>query len=224
MELSLFWTAALTYPAVFFTIPLGILLIYWLLVILGTLDLDLLPDLEHGPGHWPAVLGLSEGVPVMIVVSLLVFSGWLISMPATAWLVLSLPGTGLQMLAGTGVLAVAGFLALWLTAALSWPLRRLFSQDTSHARERLEGKMCTITTSRVDSKFGQAQYEDGGAGLILSVRYARVPGHARVPGAEAPNLLTKGSKAVILAYNAEDNTYWVTALEDILRDDRPDTL
>jgi len=206
-----FWTTILTFPTVLFTVMLGVLLLYWVFVIIGALDLDIFTpdaevdaDLDLEPDASAAgftdllsSLGLG-GVPFMIVLSLLVFFAWMLSVPATAYLVLTLPNTLAQLLMALLVLAGSLLGSLLITAQLVRPLRQIFSSQSSVVtRDRLAGKLCTITTSRVNEHFGQAQFNDGGAGLILSVR------------ADTPNTLRKGSQAVILEYNAVEDSYWV---------------
>lgn len=208
-----FWTTLLTFPTVLFTVLLGVMLLYWILVILGALDLDWFDlDLEAGSdlsldtqptGLAGMISGLGlGGVPLMIVFSLLVFFAWTLSVPATAYLVLPLPGALLQFAMGLGVLFVSVFISLLLTARMVRPLRKLFASSPTVSRERLAGKLCVITTGRVDEHFGQAQFHDGGAGLILSVR------------AETPNTLGKGRQAIILEYQSAEDTYWVAPFED----------
>lgn len=64
----------------------------------------------------------------------------------------------------------------------------------------LIGKECILTTLRVDEGFGQASYDDGGAGLILTVR------------CEGENDLTRGSRAVIVDYHEAHDTYTIKPL------------
>lgn len=62
-------------------------------------------------------------------------------------------------------------------------------------QEALVGQMCSITTLEVSETFGQASVNDGGAGLILSVR------------CPSGNVLTRGAAARIVYYNAHAGTY-----------------
>jgi len=99
------------------------------------------------------------------------------------------------------------FSSLWLSAYISVflirPLKPLFIVEEIHAQESLIGKTCVISTLRVDEKFGQAHYDDKGAGLILAVR------------AKTPNRLTKNVEVLIIAYDSADDTYTVASLDDL---------
>src|SRR5687768_9584421 len=76
--------ASLRFPVVVFTIGLGIVLVYWVFVLLGALDIDLLGGGDHDVGHDGhhidadgvfAKLGLGV-VPITITVSLIMLVGW----------------------------------------------------------------------------------------------------------------------------------------------------
>jgi hypothetical protein len=54
---------------------------------------------------------------------------------------------------------------------------------------------------RVDAGFGQALIEEGGTDLTIDVR------------CDPPNALVRRARAVVVAYDAEHNTYTVEAYE-----------
>ncbi len=54
---------------------------------------------------------------------------------------------------------------------------------------------------RVDGEFGQAEIEDGGAGLLVQVR------------SEEPNSLTRGSHALVFEYDNAEGVYHITEVE-----------
>lgn len=196
-----FLTTLMSFPAVVFTALLLMMALYWCLVIIGALDLDFmvhsgLDDLFDAAG--------SAGVPITVILSVLVLTGWCILMPLTHYVILPLPGETLRWGAGAAALFGVGLLSLWLTTHLIKPFKPLFHAHSAYAGEHLLGKLCVITTSRVDEKFGQAIYEDKGAGLLLSVQ------------ADTPNQLQKGSKAVILSYDKQNHSYTVAAYDEII--------
>ena len=145
-------------------LPFSILLIaaflYWLLVMLGALDLDLLHldhdhdaaqgDHGHHPGFFSGFLEfLSIGkVPVTIIVSFLVVSGWLVAMASELCLPLWWP---LDL-----VLAVA--LAIPLTGFACRPLRALFHALDGGIKTgiHLLGREGRITSATCDERFGTA--------------------------------------------------------------------
>ncbi|MCP4701879.1 MAG: ubiquinone biosynthesis protein [Gammaproteobacteria bacterium] len=212
MEYS-FLSTILSFPALILSGLLGIVLLYWVLVILGALDIELLgggdadggdaSGDEEGFGALLAFLGLG-GVPFTIAISLLVLCAWALAAICTHYLILPIAGTPWRLAAGLAGLLASLWLGAYVAALFIRPLRRVFVTQEVHARDRLEGKVCTITTLRVDENFGQGNYDDGGAGFILSVR------------ARTPNNLTKGVKAVILEYNTENDTYAVIPYNEIM--------
>jgi hypothetical protein len=198
-----FFAAILAFPTVAFTIPLGVVLLYWLAVLLGGLDLDLLGggeageagDADAGADGVLEVLGLG-GVPATFALSVLVFLAW----------TLCLLGSGLlgveSGLAKTGVAAASLGLAVPLAALAVKPLRRFFVLDRAVEHRSLVGKVCTVTTLRVDERYGQAEIADGGAGLLVQVR------------ARPDTGLARGDAAIVYEYR--DEVFWIAPLDRTL--------
>lgn len=81
--------------------------------------------------------------------------------------------------------------------------RRLWrARQEPPVQDALVGQTCRITTLEVTETFGQASFEDGGAGLLLSVRCA------------SPNSLTRGEAARIVSYNPAVGLYTVTPIAE----------
>jgi hypothetical protein len=231
--LSEFLNAILAFPTVVYTILLGVVVAYWLFVLLGALDIDLLGDADldghghadlhvdghghhfdgdghgHHHGHQDGdadspgglagliqTLGLG-GVPVTLMLSVLILAGWGFCLGVTelfgarsAWVAIAAPFVALA-------------LAVPVTAVVIRPLRRFFvSLDAPRHRDFL-GKVCTITTLRVDERYGQAEVEDGGAGLIVQVRSTE------------PGRLNRGDRALIFDY--KDEVFYVAPMDEALR-------
>lgn len=79
-------------------------------------------------------------------------------------------------------------------------LKRALKPQTQHGHNALVGRECVITTLEVSQTFGQARCEDGGAGLLLSVR------------CQQENDLTRGRVARVVAYHEGSDTYEVAPL------------
>ena len=243
--------AILAFPTVLYTIPLGVVLAYWLFVLLGALDIDLLghghldahghgldvaghghADLHldghghvDGPAHHGHVhdghvhdghdagdgddagglagmihaLGLG-GVPVTLMLSVLVLSAWVFCIGG-----MELVGAGAPGWQKAGVALGSLVLGVPVTSLLIRPLRRFFRAIAAPQHRDLLGKICTITTLRVDERYGQAEVEDGGAGLIVQVR------------SHEPGRLTRGDRAVIFDY--KDEIFYVGSLDEGTRRD-----
>lgn len=206
--------ASLQVPTVVFTIALGIVLVYWLFVLLGALDIDLLgggdvdidvdvdvsgdgveaghagdadADADGGPWHG---LGLGD-VPVTISVSLITLLAWLVALLVSHY---AITGGGWASLI---VLIGALVIALPIAALLVRPLAPVFAVKEGKSNADYVGHLCTITTGRVDDGFGQATIEDGGTVLIIAVRCDR------------PGALARGDRALIIEFDRERQAYVV---------------
>ena len=193
-----------------FTIPLGVCLVYWLLVVVGALGVDLLDgggdgvdggaDVDVGDGDVGGgeAEGAAKGLlslvgfgsaPVTVVVSFLSFFAWTASLVGSAYLAPVLGGVLPGWAAAAAVLAAAIVLGSVLTRLAVAPLRKVFAATSAPERRQLLGKLCTVQSGRVDGRFGQASFDDGGAGLLLNVTCAK------------ENRLKKGDRAVIVDHD-----------------------
>lgn len=204
--MSEFLSAILAFPTVVFTILLGVVVLYWLLVLVGALDLDVLDFADvDGDGDADGLGGVVEalglgGVPVMLSLSLLVLGAWgicLLAMELAGGL--GVVGAGLA----AGVAVAALLVAVPVTSFAVRPLRRLFVTHPAPESRSLVGRICTVTTLKVDERYGQAEIEDGGAGLLIQVRYS------------GPGRLGRGDKAVIFDY--KDDIFLVAPVDEALR-------
>lgn len=208
------WLEALFgYPTAIYTTLLVVVLIYWLAAIIGLvdfgsseIDLDLDAHLDGDAGDiglvagWVLAMGLN-GVPFSIVVSLLVFFGWLISALAGQYLLAWIATLPLRYLAGTVLLLLSFALSLLLTARVVRLMRGLFVSHAAKANADLVGSTCRVITLTVDEQFGQA--EVAGAGAAINIRVC----------APTPNTLGKDSIAQIVAYEPATQRYEIVALD-----------
>jgi hypothetical protein len=200
-----FLDAAFAFPTAIFTTLLGVVALYWLLALVGLVDLDsggMDTDLGD-PGFSSltgllAVLGL-QGVPFTIVASLLVLLSWTLTCMGAMWLLALLPGT-ISVFVGGTVLALASVsLAVPMTARLVKPLRGLFVTHTAIHNASLLGQYCKVLTQTVDEKVGRAEVAQRGANINIRV------------WAHAPNPLVRGSMARIIAYEEKAARYRIEA-------------
>jgi hypothetical protein len=216
--------ASFSFPAVIFSVAMIVVIVYWLIVLIGALDIDLLdPDIDTdtdidtgtdtgGLGALLSGIGLG-GVPVTVALSLLIAFAWFTGLVGTVLL----RGSGFV----TAVLAlfwiaivVAALLVGWCFARmLVLPLRRLFPDAKAPSRHDFVGKLCLIKTSRVDTKFGQAEVTaaDGSTALIQVRRHA---------ADEPQESLSTGSAALIFEYDIDGEFFWVTPYDRSLDPDR----
>lgn len=190
-----------SFPTVVYTIPLGVCLLFWLFSLLGTFDfLDLDVDSEAGFAGLLATFGLA-GVPITLSFSLLFLFAWTFTLCIDAWLLPWLPQGVIHDIAGMGVLMVNFVLAVYITGKITRPLSKLFVTHEARSNQSLLAKVCQITSMSVSDRFGQAKVEDGGAGLIISVR------------ASTPNDFKKGDTALIYEYDPDKNLYYISKLD-----------
>lgn len=195
--------AMIAFPTVVFTILLGLVAIYWTTVIIAGLDVDVLDldsSIDADASELLSALGL-RGVPLTVWLSFFVLIAWVALLLASV-----LVGPALQAIVGPLVsgtlIALSGMtLAAVLTSFAVRPVRRLFAAQVGPKNLALVGKVCTVTTMRVDGAFGQAEIEDGGAGLLVQVRSAE------------PNGLTRGSHALVFEYDNDEGVYHITEVE-----------
>ena len=238
-----FLSAILSSPTVVFTVLLIVIVLYWLMVIVGAIGVDVLHVGEAaggkiegmldgavegkiegvldgavdgavsgkvegvtgkleavGGGGFLAMLGFGK-VPATVVISSLVLWSWaLCLLAARSGAEMGLPAWSVQVLAP--VLAV--FLGGVLTGALVRAIGRFIVHQEPLRRADLVGKLCTITTGRVDANFGQALISEHGVDLTVDVR------------CDPPNSLRRNARAVIVAYDSEHHFFTVEAYDQPL--------
>lgn len=194
--------ASLRFPTVVFTIGLGIVLVYWVFVLLGALDIDVLGGVDGDAGADVHADGLFTKlgfgvVPITITISVTFLAGWvgslLVMQHVTAtW-------------AALVVLVAALVVGLGITRVLVRPLAPVFAVKEGKTNRDYVGHTCVVSTGRVDDAFGQATVEDGGTVLVISVRCDR------------SDRLARGDKALIIDFDDTRQAYLVEPITDIVR-------
>jgi len=184
------------------TILLGIVTFYWLMVIIGSLDLQLFDfDLDFDGDVDPeGVLGagmvglrfLNLGrIPLMLWMSVFALSFWFVSM---LWYDSSYAAN-----ATTASLVVLRNAAIGvvMTKVLTQPLLQLIDKTRTLSAYDLVGQVCVISTDEVnDEKKGQAKLGTEASPLLLNVRGR---------GAK----LVKGDLAKIVEFDPNQHIYYV---------------
>lgn len=202
--MDLFLQIALSFPTLVFSILLGVAVLYWVMAMVGLLELDILDTLalpegaELDPGGVAGLLmklGL-DGVPVTLIGTGFVFFGWIITYFVDLFLLQHFGSGMLRWLLGSGLLLGALILAMPLTGLVLRPLAPLFVKIKPVDSESLLGKVATVRSPDVTESRGSANLEDGGAGLILQVR-------------AEPGQFVRGDEVVLVEYLAQHNAYRV---------------
>jgi len=190
--------ASLRFPTVVFTIGLGIVLVYWLFVLLGALDIDLLGGADGDVDTSGLFAKLGFGVvPITITASVTLLAGWVGSLLVMQHVT--------ETWAAFVVLAAALMVGLGITRLLVRPLAPVFEVKEGKSNRDYVGHTCVIDTGRVDDAFGQATVEDGGTVLVISVRCDR------------SDQLARGDKALIIDFDDTRQAYLVEPITDIVR-------
>ncbi len=208
-----------SFPTAVPTVLLSVLMIYWLMSIIGVVEIGESLDLHGDVGHLDGIeaahggqempdfhtlagylvaLGLG-GVPLSVVASVLVFVTWLATALLHQYVIAFLPTDTLRMLSGVAVLAFSAALSIPIAARLIKPMRGLFVKHTARSNSSLVGLDCRIVTEKVDPGFGRAEVANAGGGINIRV------------WASAPNDLRKNSTAIIVAYDETTRQYEVQA-------------
>ena len=148
------------------------------------------------------LLGLLRlrSVPVTVSLSFIILSSWLTCTLAAQWLAPQLAGL-LPAAISLSIIGLASFLIGLLIASLAIrPLAPFFKTHEGQRRRDFLGAECSVTTSRVDARFGQAEIDDGGAGLLVQVR------------CDLANPLTRGQRALVIDFDERREAYVVEPL------------
>lgn len=189
------------------TLLLLLVLIYWLTVIFGVMDLSSLDvDLPETEVEAGADGGVFQAfleyfniryVPVSIMISLYALSFWVISMVANEY-VNPIKSGLIGLVIFLVNIPVSAHVAKWAGAPLV-PLFRGMRKEVSGKRKMI-GCRVVVTSSKADADFGQAEISGDGPPITLSVR-------------TEGEVIPKGVEAVILSYQEEANVYTITSME-----------
>lgn len=203
--MSEFLQIAIHMPVLPFTVVLGLCAIYWIVVIVGAIDVELLdvdPGSELGSGADASVLdwgmlGLRwfnlGDVPLMVWVSAFAVTAWL----AAALFDRELALEGVTLADSWFALLRNGAIGVFAAKVLTQPMKgRLRHREPNTWKEML-GRTVVVTSSEVTPQFGQAecQVEDG-APLKIHIR--------TIDGS-----LPKGAAAEIVDCEPEQHIYYV---------------
>ena len=207
--------ASISPNQILLTLLLGLVVFYWLLVILGALDFetdmlddfgDVDADAHHGHGVNTGGVWLTAGrlfgfsqVPIIVWLSFMVLFMWFVSLVLNQkWnadadtlkaLLLVLPNFAISAIA---------------TKLVTLPVAKLFKAmtDADTEAEEVIGRTGTIVSMEADERYGQLEIVTNGAPLLINVRTQ--------PG--APTLL-KGTQAQVTTAGPDNAFYLIASLK-----------
>jgi hypothetical protein len=201
-----FLQTALTFPTVIYSVLLCVCALYWVLAATGVAGDALGGDGGDvgdtgGAAAMLNTLGLS-GVPVMVVATVLSFTGWVATYYLHLLVLRHLPD-GVRVLAGIGVMLAVLVPAAAATSLVLRPVRRALTR-LRPGEPPLLGRSAVVITPIMTGEYGQASVDDGGAGLVLQVRH------------EDPTPLQRGDRIVLIEYLEGQNAYRVVPEQQFL--------
>ena len=214
-----FLLTIVSFPTVFFTILLGVMVLYWLCAAFGLVDIEVLdmdlPDVD-GQVHAHAEhtfaetfagillrLGLN-GVPVTIIITFIALIGWLISYYLSYFEWFLFGYNWVRYVVGIPIIIFSLYLAVLVTAQLIKPLRKVFAKTDQYVEKKILGQVAIVRSSKVDATSGEANFDYGGAGLIVKVR------------ALGEQHFVRGDRVVLLEYLVEQHVYRVISENEFL--------
>lgn len=159
------------------TILLILVLIYWLTVILGIIDIDFfdfdidfdIADCAEGLDGLQAILAyfnLKE-IPLMVILSILSLVFWILSM-----LLYLLPITPGGLLNGV-LLIPTIIMSFFMTKLMSSPLKGLFKNmyyKGTEDEEKVIGHLVILCCDLEKGRLGQAEVKQEGASILINVK------------------------------------------------------
>ncbi len=212
-----------SFPTVIFTVALLVASGYWLLTLLGVFDLNVLDFGDAGGdiggdvggdgvdggdaggelGGFAAVLlkfGL-DGLPLALIFTAVSLIGWVLSYLAEVLILRPLGwGAMLHLAVGAGLIVVAILIALPIAGLILQPIKPLFRSQSAPDASAFLGREVVVRSPQVDLENGEADLDDGGAGLILKIR------------AQPELEFKRGDTVVLVEYLPEQNAYRVIAV------------
>ncbi|WP_367111879.1 hypothetical protein [uncultured Psychrobacter sp.] len=211
----IFITKISLYPTFVFTGLVMFVTLYWVVSLLGMTDMDTVEFGESGDdadvsnlsstGFFTGLMlkfGL-YGVPLIIILTLISLIGWVLSYLYTSFLHQYFDSGVLYYVFGTGALIFVLVVSMWLTGVIISPIRKNIAKIPKRNAISNVGKTAIVRTLSVTDKHGEAELNDGGAGLILKIR----------PDMNE-NSLKQGDKVVLVEYLNEANVYLVAPVKD----------
>ncbi|WP_166353887.1 hypothetical protein [Phytoactinopolyspora limicola] len=194
-----FIETALSLPAVVFSFMLVVVVVYWLVVLVGGLGVDMFDGDDGGAAGDLLAAAKLDGVPVTIAASLLIAFAWFFGMVGTVAIgELDLPTPAMV---GLGIVAVALAITLaWIiTSFVIMFVRRTLPRVRESSRGDFVGKICVIRTAPLGAGTGQAEVTaDDGSTAIIQVRQT------------GQDEFSAGSTALIFDYDTDGEFFWVS--------------
>lgn len=188
------------------TVLLMFVLVYWIVVIIGAIDIDFIDlDLDFDgasdAGPFYAILSFLniDKLPFMLIFSVATLNFWIIAM-----LMYYLPIENGGLINGLLFIPIL-VVSLLITKFVTTPLKGIFSD--SNARDdrfnEVVGQLCTLICDVKDGRLGQANIERDGASLLINVK-----------SEYDDYTFEKGEEVYISKKDSEKNIYYIIKIKE----------
>lgn len=203
------WELAISAPVLPMTILLVPIGLYWLLSMLGIVDLEFLDvdfdadtdggDDAQGLGFLQSMLKIvnASDIPVMIVLSFLIIILWTVTMVGNQFFNPEVT-TGIGGMVAVGALVVSIILTRLIIKPLK-PFFRLLKQDEENHVPVL-GRTGAVRSAVVDASSGQVEVQNKEAPLLLNAR--------TVTGSPP---ISRGTEILVVSHDSDTGLYFVRA-------------
>lgn len=200
------------YPTVFFTALVLFVTLYWLVALLGFVDMDVVDVGDIGDAGNASVGLLSGillkfglyGVPLVVILTGIALIGWVLSYFYSSFLQAQFGHGVLHYAFGTGALVLVLVVSMWLTGLMLSPIRRHIANIPKRHAQSFLGQTAVVRTLTVNDRHGEAMLEDGGAGLIFKVR--------QLTGDDS--VIVQGDNVRLVAYDQQQNVYQIQKINE----------
>lgn len=206
------------YPTVFFTALVLFVTLYWLVALLGFVDMDVvdvgdISDIGDIGDAGNASVGLLSGillkfglygVPLVVILTGIALIGWVLSYFYGSFLQAQFGHGVLHYVFGTGALVLVLVVSMWLTGLMLSPIRRHIANIPKRHAQSFLGQTAVVRTLTVNDRHGEAMLEDGGAGLIFKVR--------QLTGDDS--VIVQGDNVRLVAYDQQQNVYQIQKINE----------
>lgn len=206
------------YPTVFFTALVLFVTLYWLVALLGFVDMDVvdvgdISDIGDIGDAGNASVGLLSGillkfglygVPLVVILTGIALIGWVLSYFYSSFLQAQFGHGVLHYAFGTGALVLVLVVSMWLTGLMLSPIRRHIANIPKRHAQSFLGQTAVVRTLTVNDRHGEAMLEDGGAGLIFKVR--------QLTGDDS--VIVQGDNVRLVAYDQQQNVYQIQKINE----------
>lgn len=216
------WRIAVSGPTIFPTLFLAVIILYWISVIVGALDIelfdiDLSPDIgadadvdidvdvdaeattdgvSSGPFQAALIFFNLADIPLMLFISFWILLTWVGTVSLEY--IMGAPGTPLSLAALFGSFIGMLFVTKFITA----PLKGILKKSKDISNRKTVGQLCKLLGDLEPGRLGQGEVKTGEAPLIVNVM------------TRPDSSMKKGQTALIIEKNKEKNYYIIEPFND----------